>query len=103
VGPAPFDLAAELLEQHSPLDRLEARGTLRIALKDAGLDAKSVTLAQLRVVFEKVMPTELEKRGVADAEGVCATVIDAAASSWSASEAQDSGDAEAVFRRLGGD
>ena len=49
------------------------------------------------------MPTELEKRGVADAEGVCATVIDAAASSWSASEAQDSGDAEAVFRRLGGD
>lgn len=101
MEPTLFELGAELLEQHSPLDRLEARGTLRIALKASGLDAKSVALAQLRVVFEKVMPAELEKRGVADAAAVCATVIEAVTDGWSASEAQVADEAVAVFQRLG--
>ena len=51
-----FDLAAERLEYHTGFDRLEARGTLRIALKIAGLTAKSVTVGALCVVFVKVMP-----------------------------------------------
>ncbi len=71
-----FDLAAERLEHHTGFDRLEARGTLRLALKSAGLNAKSVTAGQLCVVLEKVMPGELEKRGVSDAAVVCSTVID---------------------------
>ena len=37
MGAALFDFAADQLEQHTGLSRLEARGTLRIALKDAGL------------------------------------------------------------------
>ena len=55
-----FDFTAERLEHHTSLDRLEARGTLRIALKAAGLKAKSVSAAQLCVVFEKLMPDELD-------------------------------------------
>jgi hypothetical protein len=51
-----FDRAAERLEHHTGFDRPEARGTLRIALKMAGLTAKSVTAAQLCVVFEKGCP-----------------------------------------------
>ena len=47
-----FDLAAQKLEQHTGFSQLEARGTLRIAVKSAGLDPRSLTLAELRVVFE---------------------------------------------------
>ncbi len=71
-----FDLAAERLEHHTGFDRLEARGTLRIALKVAGLDPSAFTVEQLCVVFEKVMPGELENRGVSDAAVTCSTVID---------------------------
>ncbi len=43
-----FDLTAERLEHHVGLDRLAARGTLRIALKAAGLEPKNLTGAQLQ-------------------------------------------------------
>jgi hypothetical protein len=66
-----FDYAAEGLEQRTGFDRLEARGTLRLALKSAGLDPKSLTADQLGVVFQKLMPGELKLRGVSDAARVC--------------------------------
>jgi len=59
-----FTTACEALESASSLDRLEARGTVRLALKEAGLDAGTVSPSQLRVVVEKVLPNELESRGV---------------------------------------
>ena len=79
MAAALFDFAAERLEHHAGFNRLEARGTLRIALKVAGLDVGSVTAGQLCVVFEKVMPVELEKRGVKNAAEVCGAVIEALA------------------------
>ncbi len=36
-----FDSIAEALEQATSLDRLESRGTLRLALETSGLDARS--------------------------------------------------------------
>jgi hypothetical protein len=100
VDTAIFDIAAERLEQHSGLDRLEARGTLRIALKIAGLTVESVTAAPLCVVFEKVMLAELETRGVSDAAAVCSAVVDDLANTPSPSEAESSGDLDTIFRRL---
>ena len=96
-----FDVAAEKLESATELNRIEARGTLRLALKSAGLSAKNVTLAQLRVVFDKVMPGEVESRGVAAAAATCAAVMAEVERA-----AADSGDAETTqldrtFRRLG--
>jgi hypothetical protein len=97
-----FEIAALKLEAATELNRLEARGTLRIALKAAGLDAGALTLAQLRVVLDKVLPGELETRDIADSAAVCSAVL---------SEVErvtpDSGDAAAtdsdeIFRRLGG-
>ena len=38
-----FDCVCEKLEEAPPRDRLQARGTVRLALKQAGLDARSVT------------------------------------------------------------
>jgi len=102
VGNALFDLVAERLEQHTCFDRLEARGTLRIALKIAGLTAKSVTVGALCVVFEKVMPDELDKRGVSDAAVACNAVIDNLVNSPALPDTASSTAPDDVFARLGG-
>ena len=98
-----FDLAAERLEHHTSLDRLEARGTLRLAFKLAGLEPKDVTSEQLRVLFERVLPGELETRGVNDVASVCRAVMDDVASSPVARDEPGSASVDDVFRRLGGD
>ena len=99
---AVFDWVCGELEQRSSLDRLEARGTIRLALKQAGLDAGSVTPDQIKVVLEKLLPEELRARGVADES-------ESVRSLASGTERFDAGDARAiadspdeVFRRLGG-
>jgi len=95
-----FDWVCDELEQQTSLDRLEARGTVRIALKQAGLDSRSLTPDQMKVVLEKLLPKELESRGVNDAEGVCRTL----ASGMASLGGDDSGveTPEEVFRRLAG-
>ena len=95
-----FDLAADSLEQHSAFDRLEARGTLRIALKAAGVDPKNLTGAQLQVVFEKVMPGELESRGVSNARDVCAAVLADLARASGAAAVASATSPDDIFRRL---
>ena len=46
-----FDRTCDELEQRTTLDRLAARGTVRIALKSAGLEVTSVDAAQMGVVL----------------------------------------------------
>jgi hypothetical protein len=98
-----FDFAADCLERHSTLDRLEARGTLRIALKIVGLDVKRLTGEQMAVIFEQVLPGELEKRGIEDARAICSTVMKDVARAPELAAADASDDADAIFRRLGRD
>ena len=97
---AAFDFVCEQLEARTSLDRLAARGTVRIALKQAGLDSRTVTPAQMGVVAEKVLATELETRGIANAQalsGDLATKVRMLSGGAPAAETPD-----AVFRRLGG-
>ncbi len=95
-----FDSASELLELKSNLDRLEARGTLRLALKAAGLDPRDFTFRQLQVVFDKVMPGELEQRGIADAVDVGASVMVALCARVTLDTETS---ADEILGRLGGD
>ncbi len=95
-----FDLAAERLEHHTDFDRLGARGTLRIALKAAGLAPQNLTGAQLQVVFEKVMPGELESRGVSDIQDVCAAVLTDLGSASGAAADAGATSPDDIFRRL---
>jgi hypothetical protein len=95
-----FDLAAQKLEQHTGFSQLEARGTLRIALKSAGLDPGSFTLDELRVVFEKLMPGELDQRGVKDTAGACSAVMRDLESAPIAATDSSSSSPDDVFRRL---
>ena len=94
-----FDLVSEELERLSGLGKLEARGTVRLALKEAGLDARTVTRAQMDVMLAKVMPRELRCRGVAEPEALCEAVrASLSGVGEDAEPAQDS--PEAIFRRL---
>jgi hypothetical protein len=95
-----FDLAAERLEHHTGFDRLEARGTLRIALKAAGLAPNNMTGAQLQVVFEKVMPGELDSSGVSDVRDVCAAVLADLARAGGAAADAAATNTDDIFRRL---
>lgn len=95
-----FDFVCEQLEERSSLDRLEARGTVRIALKQSGLEARSVSPAQMRVVLDRVLPGELGTRGISDPEAICAE-ISRGLEEVDASQSPDS--PETVFARLGSD
>ena len=59
------------LEAGTGLSTLEARGTVRLALKQAGFDAKSVNPQQMSVVVRKLLPGELSLRGIEGSEGLC--------------------------------
>ena len=100
-----FDIAAGHLEQHSGLEFLEARGTLRIALKAGGLEARGLDEPQLRAVLEQLMPRELEVRGVRDPESVCrAVLLDASRDGARVEGARTAGaGADEIFRRMAGD
>ena len=66
-----FEWLCGELENTTTLDRLESRGTVRIALKKAGLEPASATGDQLAVVLARVLPGELTGRGIEDSDGVC--------------------------------
>lgn len=66
-----FELVCEHLEQSTSLARPAARGTVRLALKEAGFDPATVSPAQMRVVTRKILPAELRALRIADAEGHC--------------------------------
>jgi hypothetical protein len=96
---AAFDFICERLEARTSLDRLAARGTVRIALKQAGLDPGAVTPEQMGVVAEKVLAPELATRGVPESQRLCSELARQVRKleGGALAEAPD-----AVFRRLGG-
>ena len=96
---AVFDFVCDKLERSAKMDRLAVRGTVRIALKNAGLEARSVTTQQMGVVLERLLPAELGSRGVEGGEAICSAIRSGLAS-VAQGAAVDTPDA--VFQRLGG-
>jgi len=95
-----FDFVSDELERLTELEKLEARGTVRLALKAAGLDVRTVTTEQMVATLEKVMPKEIGARGVADGDQVCRTIAIALKAAHPSSNALDPESPEAIFRRL---
>ena len=96
-----FEFVAGKLEEATALDKLEARGTVRLALKAAGLDPRGVTGQQMEVMLQKVLPGELSTRGVTQSQVVCEGLVSALAT-YRASDAEaESESPEDVFSRLG--
>jgi hypothetical protein len=101
AGSQAFEWLCAALEASSSLSRLEARGTVRIALKEAGLEARSVSAHELTVVVRKVLPRELRQRGVSEEDTLCDRF--AAGLTHLEQSAPDGPDTpDAIFRRLGG-
>jgi len=96
-----FERTCELIEELTSLDRLEARGTLRIALRAAGLDAGGVDARQMGVVTERVLPPELATRGVEEPDEVSRRIGERIASERFESVTDRAGEAEATFARFG--
>ena len=69
-----FTFVTQELERLSNMTRDEARGTVRLALRDAGFSASTVRVSELRVVLEKVLPRELASRRITGGEAVCAQI-----------------------------
>ena len=97
---ASFTVVCEKLESRTQLDRLEARGTVRLALKDAGLDPAAVTPREMSVVLEKILPAELRLRGIASPESICREL---AASLATLPRGDGSESPDRIFARLAGD
>ncbi len=95
-----FELVAAELQKRSRLENLEARGTIRLALKSSGLTTREVTREQMIVVIDQVMPRELRVRGVENPEAVCRELAQAV-KGVEVEERETAGTSpEDVFRRL---
>jgi hypothetical protein len=97
MASAAFEAAQNALEHSGGMDRWNARGALQLALMDAGLEAANVNAAQMKVVVDRLLPSQLKSQKVADIPTVCARVQDALAmlGADSAAEAPDK-----IFERL---
>ena len=95
-----FDWVCDLLERETVLNRLEARGTVRLAMREAGLTPKTVTVDQIAVVLEKLLPQELEARAIENGEAVCRRLAEEVRRKGF-DETVDTESPEAIFRRLG--
>jgi hypothetical protein len=98
-----FDWVADALERRTELTRLEARGTVRIALRDAGLEPATVTPRQMEVTLTQVLPGLLARRGVEGHEALCSDMVLAFREFTHQSSVLPTESAYDVFRRLGGD
>jgi len=74
AGRALFDRLCEELERSTQLARLAARGAVRLALREGGLESDTLTVRQVEVVLRRLLPGELRKCGVADPDAVCAAL-----------------------------
>ena len=94
-----FTATCEAIEEMSDLSRLEARGTVRLAMKAAGLEVHDVTSREMLALLNTLMPRELEARAVADVE----KVIEHARGAVKAVGAQsEPGSAEQLFETIAG-
>ena len=71
-----FEWAADALDRHSQLSRNEARGIIRLALKEAGIEPKLVNKSQMLVVVQKLLARVLVRVRVEDATEVCRRIAD---------------------------
>lgn len=98
VTPA-FEFTCAAIEENTDLDRLEARGTIRIVLKTAGLEPSHVGPHEMAVVVDRLLPAEMVARGVADAEALCARL---SRDLRAMQQVADPNTPDAVFARLAG-
>jgi hypothetical protein len=76
AGSSSFEALCAELASAQGMDRWTARGTLQLALMDAGLDKATVSATQLGVVVERLLPRQLQSHAGVDVSTVCARLRD---------------------------
>lgn len=100
MSEALFEFVARALLDETSFENLEARGTIRLALKSSGLTPREITREQMIVVINQVLPRELRVRGVERPESVCEALAQAVKGFADDGGASDAASPEDVFRRL---
>ncbi len=95
-----FEWVAHELEAATAMSRLEARGTVRLALQELGLTVTGVARSPMQFTLARVLPRLLRSRGVATPDTICEK-ISAELGSIDLPIGHES--PEDVFARLGGD
>jgi hypothetical protein len=97
-GSPAFAWTCAEIERATSLSELVARGTVRLALKQAGLEAKTVSGKEMAIVLREILPQELSNRAVADSKRLCGDLaVRILTRNFQGSDAVTD-----VFRRLGG-
>ncbi len=91
-----FNRTCELLAEHTTFSDLEARGTVRLALKSLGQSAKTVAKSEMMIAVRSALEPELVARSVPDPGTVCRRILDGLA----ALESNEQSPYE-IFSRLG--
>jgi broad specificity phosphatase PhoE len=97
---AAFGWLCDQLEAATSMSRLESRGTARLALKAAGLDPATLSPPQVEVILRRILPGELEGKGIDESEEICEQ-LERQLATAQLTEAHDSETPETVFARLG--
>jgi hypothetical protein len=96
-----FEWLCREIERSTGLDAPVARGTARLAVKEAGLDPEGVSREQLEVVVRELLPTELEALRIAGVERLCERLLEGLGRQTFDAGADRAGSAADVLERLG--
>ena len=98
-----FEWISQQLQEATFLDRLSARGTVRIALRKGGLHPETLSPEELELVLIKVIPRELQLRGIDDGEGLCRQLVSDLRTADLAEAPPAHKTPEGIFRRVFGE
>ena len=98
---AAFEWVSSELERRTSLSRLEARGTVRLLLKEAGLEPGSVNPSQMDVVLRRLMANALKTRGVDEPDEISTALAEGLAAAAAGGHLESEESAYEVFERLG--
>lgn len=97
-----FDYVCQEVQRDTGMTDAVARGTVRLAVKEAGLDPEAVGAEQMAVVVEKLLPGELASHRIEGAAELCARVAEGLGRQSFAAAADRMDAAAGVLSRLGG-
>jgi hypothetical protein len=93
-----FEWVASQIEGATGWNRLAARGTVRLALKDMGFEPRTIDKRDMAAVLRMAMVKVLEAHRVANARPLCERLEKEL---WSVQIAAAVESPESVFKRLG--
>ena len=99
-GSPAFEWLCSELQQRTKLTQVQARGTVRLMLSDAGLDPNHLRKNQLLVLIERQLLAELKKRRIVHLD-ILAGELAARLRMTALDESKQPTDHETVFSRLG--